>query len=77
MNRPQKEALKEKIERLDASEQAQVFETIQRYTDTFTRADNLVWVSTDALSEECLSEIQKLVTYYIDQRKSLEISRKR
>ena len=71
MNRLRKEQLKEKLERLDAEEHTQIFAIIQRYTQDYTRTQGGVFVSSDNLSDECLLEIEKMVTYYIDQRKSL------
>jgi hypothetical protein len=71
MNRLRKEQLKENLEKLDAEEHAQIFAIIQRYTTEYTRTQAGVFVSTDNLSEECLLEIEKMVQYYHDQRKSL------
>lgn len=72
MNRAHKEALKEKLEKLDPQEHAQIFEVIRRYTDTYTKTQTGVLVSTDSLSDECLHEIEKLVLFYIDQRKRMD-----
>lgn len=72
MNRSQKEALKEKIEKLDAQEHAQIFEVIKRYTENYTKTQNGVLVSSDFLSDECLREIEQMVLFYIDQRKRMD-----
>jgi galactose-1-phosphate uridylyltransferase len=72
MNRSQKEALKEKIEKLDAQEHAQIFEVIKRYTETYTKTQNGVLVSSDSLPDECLREIEKMVIFYMDQRKRMD-----
>jgi hypothetical protein len=72
MNRAQKEALKEKLDKLDPQEHAQIFEVIRRYTDTYTKTQTGVLVSTDSLSDECLHEIEKLVLFYMDQRKRMD-----
>ena len=72
MNRAQKEALKEKVDKLDAQEHAQIFEVIQRYTDTYTKTQNGVLVSSDSLPDECLHEIEKMVLFYMDQRKRMD-----
>ena len=72
MNRAQKEALKEKLDKLDPQEHAQIFEVIRRYTDTYTKTQTGVLVSTDSLSDECLQEIEKLVLFYMDQRKRMD-----
>ncbi len=71
MNRLRKEQLKENLEKLDAEEHSQIFSIIQRYTTDYTRTQSGVFVSSDNLPDECLFEIEKMVTYYLDQRKSL------
>lgn len=76
MKRQQKEKLKENLERLDAEEHAQVFQLIQKYTDSFTKTQNGVLISSDNLSDECLLEMEKMVNYYLDQRKSMEFTRR-
>ena len=72
MNRNRKEALKENLEKLDADEHAQIFNIIKRYTETYTKTQTGVLVSSDNLSDECILEIEKMVTFYLDQRKSME-----
>jgi hypothetical protein len=72
MNRLQKETLKDKIEKLDAQEHAQIFEVIKRYTANYTKTQTGVLVSSDNLSDECLHEVEKMVVFYIDQRKRMD-----
>ena len=72
MNRSQKEALKEKIEKLDSQEHAQIFNVIKRYTENFTKTQSGVLISSDNIPDECLLEIQKLVSFYMDQRKRMD-----
>ena len=76
MNRVRKEQLKEKIEKLDAEEHAQIFEIIKRYTEAFTKTQTGVLVSSDALPDECILEIERLVTYYGDQRNRIDFTRR-
>lgn len=76
MKRQQKEKLKENLDRLDADEHAQIFTVIKKYTDTFTRTQNGVLISSDTLPDECLYEMEKMVAYYLDQRKTLNLSRR-
>lgn len=71
MKRPQKEKLKENLEKLDAEEHAQLFAIIKRYTDSYTKTQSGVLISSDVLPDECLLELETLVAYYLDQRKSL------
>ncbi len=72
MNRAQKEALKEKLEKLDPQEHEQLFAIIKRYTSQFTKTQNGVLVSSDVLPDECLREMERMVAFYMDQRKRME-----
>jgi hypothetical protein len=63
MKRNQLEVLKEKIERLDAQEHAQIFEIVKRYTENFTKTQSGALVSSDNLPEECLKEMEKMVSF--------------
>lgn len=72
MNRVRKEQLKERIEKLDAEEQLQIFELIKRYTSEYTMTQTGALVSSDTISDECLFEIEKMVFYYNDQRKRMD-----
>jgi hypothetical protein len=72
MKRNQLEVLKEKIERLDAQEHAQIFEIVKRYTTNFTKTQSGALVSSDNLPEECLKEMEKMVSFYLDQRVRME-----
>jgi hypothetical protein len=42
----------------------------------FTKTQNNVLISSDVLSDECMIEIEKLVAYYIDQRKTMDLTRR-
>lgn len=72
MKRNQLEALKEKIDRLDPQEHAQIFQIIKCYTENYTKTQTGALVSSDVLPEECLKEMEKMVSFYIDQRKRME-----
>ena len=72
MNRLRKEQLKERLDKLDPDEHAQVFAIIQRHTTEYTRTQNGVLISSEHLTDDCLVEIEKLVLYYIDQRKRMD-----
>jgi hypothetical protein len=72
MNRSRKELLKERLDRLDANEHAQIFTIIKKFTESFTKTQNGVLVSSDALPDECLIEMEKMVTFYLDQHKMME-----
>ena len=75
MKRQQKEKLKENLDRLDAEEHAQIFAVIKKYTDNFTKTQTGVLISSEALSDECLLEMEKMVNYYLDQRKTIDFNR--
>jgi hypothetical protein len=75
MRRQQKEKLKENLDKLDAEEHAQVFAIVKKYTDNFTKTQSGVLVSSEALSDECLLEMENMVKYYLDQRKTIDFSR--
>jgi hypothetical protein len=71
MNRNRLETLKENIDKLDSHEHSQIFDVIRRYTEQYTKTGKSIFVSTDTLPLPCLEEIEKLVSFYLDQRKSL------
>lgn len=72
MNRAQLEGLRERIDVLDSQEHAQLFEVLKRYTETYTKTQTGVLVSSDNLPPACLQELDRLVTFYTDQRKQME-----
>ena len=72
MNRSRKEQLKERLDLLDANEHEQIFGIIKKYTESYTKTQNGVLVSSDNLSDECLTEIEKMVSFYLDQHKQME-----
>lgn len=76
MNRVRKEKLKENIEKLDAQEHAQIFGIIKKYTETYTKTQTGVLVSSDTLSDACLQEMETLVAFYLDQRKQFDFTRR-
>jgi hypothetical protein len=72
MNRSRKERLKEQLEKLDPEEHAQIFAVIQRYTKDYTRTQTGVLVSSETLPDECLLDLERMVTYFLDQKKRME-----
>jgi hypothetical protein len=73
MSRVRLEKLKEQIDRLDPQEHAQIFAIIKNYTDSYTETQTGVLVSSHVLSEQCITEMEKMVLFYIDQRKSMDL----
>lgn len=76
MRRQQKEKLKENMEKLDPEEHVQIFDIIKKYTDNFTKTQTGVLISSESLSDDCLLEMEKMVQYYLDQRKSMNFNRR-
>lgn len=74
MNRSRKERLKEQLEKLDPEEHAQLFAVLQRYTQDYTRTQTGVLVSSETLPDECLLELERMVTYFLDQKARLSRS---
>ncbi len=72
MNRARKEALKEQIEKLDPQEHAQIFAIVKKYTDTYTKTQNGVLVSSEGLPDQCIKEMETMVNFYLDQRKRMD-----
>jgi hypothetical protein len=64
--------LKERLDQLDANEHEQIFGIIKKYTENYTKTQNGVLVSSDALPDECLVEIDRMVTFYLDQHKQMD-----
>jgi|688.fasta_scaffold05804_17 CRISPR-associated protein Cas8b1/Cst1 subtype I-B len=71
-SRSKKEFLKESIDKLEANEHSQIFSIIKRYTETFTRTQNEVLVSTNNLNDDCLKEIESYIHFCVDQKKRME-----
>ena len=72
MNRSRKETLKENLDKLDADEHVQIFAIIKRYTDTYTKTQTGVLVSSDNLPDACIEELERMVSFYLDQRKRMD-----
>lgn len=77
MNRVRAERLKETLDTLDPEEHAQVFSIISRYTSDYTRTQGGVFVSSDVLPEACLTDMETLVAYFVDQRARMDKDRAR
>lgn len=71
MNRLRKEHLKENLDKLGADEHAQIFEIIKRYTESYTKTQSGVLISSDNLPDDCIKEIEKMVQFYLDSRDRL------
>ena len=72
MDRTKKEQMKEQIDRMEPNEHAQILNIVKKYTDTFTKTDTGILVSTDILPQECLQEIDTYIHFSMDQRKRMD-----
>jgi hypothetical protein len=72
MNRQKKEWMKSQINDLDDIEHTQIYQIIMKYTSTFTKSSNGIFVSTEDLSEDCLKEVERHILFCLDQRKTMQ-----
>jgi len=72
MNRARKEKLRDQLDLLDPHEHAQIFAVIKHHTESFTRTQTGVLVSSEVLSDACMLEMEKMVAFYLDQRKRMD-----
>jgi hypothetical protein len=72
MNKQKKEWMKEQIDLMDSNQHNQIFNIIKKYTNTFTKTQSGILVSTDKLSNDCLEEINQYINFSIDQKKRIE-----
>ena len=72
MNRSRKEKLREQLDTLDVEEHAQVFNVIKKYTTEYTRTQTGVLVSSESIPDTCITEMETLVAFYLDQRKRMD-----
>jgi len=71
-SRSKKESLKDQIDKLDTIEHRQIYNIIKGYQPQTTKVQNGVLVSTDTLNDLCLQEIEKYVSFCLDQRKRID-----
>jgi hypothetical protein len=72
MERTKKEQMKDAIDKMESNEHLQILNIVKKYTDNFTKTQAGVLVSTEILNEECLQEIDRYITFSIDQRKRID-----
>jgi hypothetical protein len=72
--RSKKEWLKEQLEKTESSENIhiQILEIIKKYTSEFTTTQNGILISSDKLTDECLSDIEKYIVFCNDQKTRIE-----
>ena len=64
--------MKDAIDKMESNEHLQILNIVKKYTDNFTKTQAGVLVSTEILNEECLQEIDRYITFSIDQRKRID-----
>lgn len=64
--------MKEQLDTMDVDEHSQVLAIIRKYTDQSTKTHSGVLISTEYLSDECLTEVDTYIRFLIDQRKRME-----
>jgi hypothetical protein len=72
MNKQKKEWMKDQLDLMDSNQHTQIFNIIKKYTNTFTKTQSGILVSTDTLSSDCLEEINNYINFSIDQKKRIE-----
>ena len=75
-SRSVKETLKDQLDKLEANEHRQIFDIVQKHTQEFTKTEKGILVSTNVLNDESLTEIQKYVTFCLDQKKRMDEDQK-
>jgi hypothetical protein len=74
--RAKKEWIKEHLDTMESIQHNQVFSIIKKYTDQFTKTQTGVLVSTDNLTDECITEIEKYIHFCLDQKKRIDDDQK-
>jgi hypothetical protein len=66
--------MKENLDKMEVSEHKQIYNIIKKFIgiDKLTQTADGVLVSSDLLNDECLNEIEKYISFSIDQRKRLD-----
>jgi hypothetical protein len=70
--RSKKEQLKDQIDKLDTTEHRQIYNIIKNHSPQVTKVQNGILVSTDTLNDECLTEVDRYVSFCLDQRKRMD-----
>lgn len=64
--------MKDQLDKMDVNEHSQILSIIHKYTDQSTRTQNGILISTDQLSDECLTEVERYIHFLLDQRKRMD-----
>ena len=72
MNRARKEKLRDQLDLLDPHEHAQIFAVVKHHTESYTKTQTGILVSSEVLTDDCMMEMEKMVAFYLDQRKRMD-----
>jgi hypothetical protein len=72
MNRSKLEQMKAQIDSLEPADHQQLYIIINKFTQTFTKTTNGVFVSSENLSPECLEQMEKHIQFCTDQHRRME-----
>lgn len=72
MNRSKLELMKAQIDALETDDHQQLYLIISQFTQAFTKTSNGIFVSSENLSEECLGQMEKHITFCNDQRRRID-----
>lgn len=75
MKRERLERLKETLEKLEPHEHAQLFAIVSRHTQQYTKTEKGALVSSDVLPEACITEMERMSVFLLDQRAYLSSTR--
>ena len=68
--------MKEQIDKLEITEHTQIFDIVKRYTESYTKTQSGILVSTSDLSDECLKEVHRYINFCLDQKKRMDEDQK-
>jgi hypothetical protein len=76
VSRNDKEWMKEQIDKLEITEHTQIFDIVKRYTESYTKTQSGILVSTNDLSDDCLNEVHRYISFCLDQKKRMDEDQK-
>ena len=71
-SRSKLETLKEQIDKLDINEHRQIYAIMKRANPQVTKTQNGILISSDVLSQETITEVERYVHFCLDQRKRMD-----
>ena len=71
-SRSKLETLKDQIDKLDINEHRQIYAIMKRANPQVTKTQNGILISSDVLSQETITEVERYVHFCLDQRKRMD-----